>query len=146
MLKQVNKLWDDSIFVYESLLVPIHSPENLPPDFEGDILSRAEALKCKIKKVNVHGSRPSDQKHQITSALLVRNDSSNNEEQVADDKKQVTTDDYFSKFDSSISKIKSNLERLENESRLGVQNCASSFVGFFSCKACHLTLKNKLSN
>lgn len=114
--------------------MPIHSPENLPPDFEGDILSRAEALKCKIRKANVPGSKPSDQNHQITSALLVRYDSSNNEEQVVDDKKQLTTDDYFSKFDSSISKIKSNLERLENDSRLGVESCILSFFCFSLAK------------
>ena len=125
-IKSTNRLWNDNIFLCKQLLIPVVDiSEYENKDYK--IVSKFEVFKGILKSKSVghfeqHKGNFSAQHSGYNPEIL---DSNSNDEERLDnvdclkgtDTSQVSVQDYFKKFDSSLAKIKKNVEKLDKQNR-----------------------------
>ncbi|ESO12919.1 hypothetical protein HELRODRAFT_159507 [Helobdella robusta] len=117
-LRRVNRLWNDNIFLCKQLLIPICNRDDLPASFNGELIAKKDLNKHMPKSKSIgrladstnNSNYFSNPNTPIASNCLNAKDS--------EDSHNITNhQDYFSKYDSSLAKIKCNIERLEKQTK-----------------------------
>jgi LysM repeat protein len=105
-LQRVNHLWNDCIFWRQFLYIPVSTSDSIPTNYKGEIFTKTD-IKKSLSKSTSRGQ------------LSESKDSPRDKEKscsVQETNSLSTAKDYFSKFDSSLAKIKDNVDRLEKQS------------------------------
>lgn len=130
IIKRENRLWSDNIFLCKYLLIPIANIEDYNKnDFK--IISKKDLIQSISKSKSVGLFAPLKNNFRALhnnyspGLTVVTSDDEERYENVnclrSNDINQVSAQDYFKKYDSSLAKIKKNVEKLEKQNRSRLQ-------------------------